>query len=153
MEHMGSWAWIQTSALATQSEKALEEEDWNWVLREKLRFPIFAFIYMRQQDIIEVPSPQLCHTLLYDLSQGAPSQASVCTSVNCWFRTTKTPFSSIALWVQLNEQKKDGRMSHEGRHNEQRCAYKMRTRRMRAVMISFQGSVKHNWLHPPQRSS
>lgn len=116
-EKVNSIAWTQTSALAIQSD--IKEGGWSWVLREKPRFSVFVFIYMRQQGTKRL-SLTLPRTAAWS-SQGTPSQASVLTSVNCWSVITKPCSSSMAFWVHSN-QKKDGRMSHKGKHNKHRGA-------------------------------
>lgn len=91
--------------------------------------------------------PPLCHTLLYDLDQGAPSQVAVPTPIKCWSMITQMPFSSIAIGVQFKWREEIWEHYYNGRHNEQRYAYKVRARRMRAVRISSQCFMKFNLLH------
>ena len=72
----------------------------SWILREKLRFPIFVYTHEAAEDKHKTV-PLALSPLLHDLGQGAPSQASVPVTINCWSMITKTPFSSLALWVQF----------------------------------------------------
>lgn len=95
-EQEDSVAWIQTSDLATQWEiAALKEVSLEW----KAKIPhLYLFTWSARYNLELVP--QLCHTLLYDLDQGASSQVSVPTPIKCWPMITQMPFSSVAIWVQ-----------------------------------------------------
>lgn len=92
------------------------------------------------------PSP-LCHTLLNDLDQGAPSQVAVPTPTKCWSVILQMPFSSVAMRVQFKWTEEIWEHYDNGRHNEQRCSCKVRARRMQAVSINSRCFMKFNLLH------
>lgn len=95
-EQEDSVAWIQTSDLATQWEiAALKEVSLEWKAKIS-RLYLFTWSARCNPELV----PPLCHTLLYDLDQGASSQVSVPTPIKCWPMITQMPFSSVAIWVQ-----------------------------------------------------